>query len=57
MNLLAEHSFQAAVASHRILLVGVGGIGCEFLKQLVVSPFREVEIVSLADDPGRSRYD
>lgn len=54
MDLLADHSFKTLVSSYKILLVGVGGIGCEFLKQMVVSPFRQIEIVNHMSNPGRS---
>lgn len=35
------------VASSRVLLVGAGGIGCELLKNLVMSGFPSIEVVSL----------
>lgn len=35
------------VAQSRVLMVGAGGIGCELLKNLVLSGFGEVEIVDL----------
>jgi hypothetical protein len=41
-NIIADFSFQA-----RILMVGAGGIGCELLKNLVLSGFGEIHIVDL----------
>jgi len=34
------------VENSRILMVGSGGIGCELLKNLVMSGFKNIEIVS-----------
>ena len=35
------------VASSKILLIGAGGIGCELLKDLVLSGFKNIEVASL----------
>ncbi|KAI9488947.1 hypothetical protein BDB00DRAFT_644379 [Zychaea mexicana] len=35
------------VASSRVLMVGAGGIGCELLKNLVLSGFKHIEIIDL----------
>jgi tRNA A37 threonylcarbamoyladenosine dehydratase len=37
---------RAKVASSRVLMVGAGGIGCELLKNLVLSGFGEIHVVS-----------
>ena len=35
------------ILSSKILLVGSGGIGCELLKNLALSGFRQVEVIDL----------
>ena len=35
-----------AVASSRVLVVGTGGIGCELLKNLVLTGFQNIVAVS-----------
>ncbi|KAI8141603.1 hypothetical protein BJV82DRAFT_618398 [Fennellomyces sp. T-0311] len=35
------------VASSRVLMVGAGGIGCELLKNLVLSGFKNIEVIDL----------
>lgn len=34
------------ILASKILVVGAGGIGCEVLKNLVMSGFKDIEIVS-----------
>lgn len=34
------------IISSKILVVGAGGIGCEVLKNLVMTGFKDIEIVS-----------
>jgi ubiquitin-like 1-activating enzyme E1 B len=36
------------IKNSKILLIGAGGIGCELLKNLVLSDFGEIDVVSLA---------
>ncbi|KAI9034348.1 ThiF family protein [Hyaloraphidium curvatum] len=43
-NLGGQH---AKIASSRVLMVGAGGIGCELLKNLVLSGFGEIHVVDL----------
>lgn len=33
--------------SYKLLVVGAGGIGCELLKNLILTGFTEIEVVSL----------
>src|SRR5579871_5080378 len=40
-------SLTTAVKAARILMVGAGGIGCELLKNLVLTGFGEIHIVDL----------
>lgn len=35
------------IPKSKILVVGAGGIGCEVLKNLALSGFKEIEIVSI----------
>lgn len=39
-------SLQELILASKILVVGAGGIGCEVLKNLVMSGFKDIEIVS-----------
>jgi ubiquitin-like 1-activating enzyme E1 B len=45
MEHLFGKEFLDSLANERLLIVGVGGIGCEILKQLVVGPFQYIDIV------------
>ncbi|KAF7727004.1 E1 ubiquitin-activating protein uba2 [Apophysomyces ossiformis] len=40
-------SLYERVSSSRVLLVGAGGIGCELLKNLVLSGFKSIEVIDL----------
>lgn len=37
---------QKAILKSKVLVVGAGGIGCEILKNLVMTGFNDIEIVS-----------
>lgn len=41
-----ETSLQAKINESKVLVVGAGGIGCEVLKNLVMTGFADIEIVS-----------
>lgn len=40
---------QQKISESKILVVGAGGIGCEVLKNLVMSGFSDIEIVSISE--------
>ncbi|XP_058818992.1 SUMO-activating enzyme subunit 2 [Topomyia yanbarensis] len=42
-----EPDLQTKIANSKILVVGAGGIGCEILKNLVLSGFQDIEIIDL----------
>ncbi|XP_031628834.1 SUMO-activating enzyme subunit 2 [Contarinia nasturtii] len=42
-----ESSLQQKIGDSKILVVGAGGIGCEVLKNLVMSGFSDIEIIDL----------
>lgn len=35
------------LSKHKLLVVGAGGIGCELLKNLILTGFSEIEVVSM----------
>jgi ubiquitin-like 1-activating enzyme E1 B len=46
IRILGQELYQK-VATSKILLVGAGGIGCELLKNLVMSGFKDIQVVKL----------
>lgn len=46
MAVLRQEEFVPLLASCRVLVVGAGGIGCELLKNLVLTGFEDIEVVS-----------
>ena len=41
-----EEGLKSSNEAAKVLVVGAGGIGCELLKNLVLSGFKDIEIVS-----------
>lgn len=41
-----DDELRNAIINSKVLVVGAGGIGCELLKNLVLSGFNDIEIVS-----------
>lgn len=46
VNGVFREELRDAVLHSKVLVVGAGGIGCEILKNLVMSGFADIEIVS-----------
>ncbi|GLH04324.1 Ubiquitin-like modifier-activating enzyme 5 [Gryllus bimaculatus] len=42
-----QNDLQQAINSSKVFVVGAGGIGCEILKNLVMSGFNDIEIIDL----------
>ena len=49
-----QGSLAENVQNSKILVVGAGGIGCEVLKNLVLTGFKTIEVV-MCGERGRSR--
>lgn len=42
-----ESSLQKSISDSKILVVGAGGIGCELIKNIVLTGFRNIEVIDL----------
>lgn len=49
INGVFSESLQNAILQSKVLIVGAGGIGCEILKNLVMTGFNDIEIVSVIE--------
>ncbi|XP_031825915.2 ubiquitin-like activating enzyme 2 [Nomia melanderi] len=47
INGVFSESLQNAILQSKVLIVGAGGIGCEILKNLVMTGFNDIEIIDL----------
>lgn len=45
MEALFPAKFLKSLTNEKVLVVGVGGIGCEVLKQMLLWPIKNIEIV------------
>lgn len=43
---ILDADLQSRINNSKILVVGAGGIGCELLKNLVLTGFKDIEVVS-----------
>lgn len=43
---ILDGDLQSRINNSKILVVGAGGIGCELLKNLVLTGFKDIEVVS-----------
>lgn len=40
-------SLEKSITDSRLLVVGAGGIGCELLKNIVLTGFKDIEVIDL----------
>ena len=50
MAAIGDQKLREKVISCKILVVGAGGIGCELLKNLVLTGFSDIEVVDTLND-------
>ena len=48
MSGVLGETLRAKVDNSKLLVVGAGGIGCELIKNLVLTGFRQIDLVSIS---------
>ena len=46
MSSFTDPDFETKIAESKVFVIGAGGIGCELLKNLVMTGFKNITVVS-----------